>query len=305
MYPYIITQKGVNVYIDNSPCYCDVTDANYESVISAIKSNDDNEVKLFLSKREAFKSFVEGSMLTIDDKDCIYYKSDVVPFYVAQAALAMRRDGFDISPLINFIEKLMQNPVKTAIEELYQFMEVANLPITPEGNFLAYKVVRDDYKDIHSGTFDNSVGKICEEDPSKCDTNRNNTCSKGLHFCSKSYLNSFGDKTSRLMVVEISPTDVVSIPKDYNLSKGRCWKYKVVAEINNGRSDTTKTKEFEATPVRNFDVTPHEEVSVAKGLKKCSKCSTIKPLDDFYNDSKSKSGKKSQCKVCSKAAKNA
>jgi hypothetical protein len=36
---------------------------------------------------------------------------------------------------------------------------------------------------------------------------------------------------NRVVIVEIDPRDVVSIPSDYNNAKGRCWKYKVVGEV--------------------------------------------------------------------------
>jgi hypothetical protein len=194
----------------------------------------------------------------------------------------------------------MKNPTASAIEELYQFIEVGELPLTPEGNFLAYKVVRSDYKDIHTGTFDNTPGKIVKEDREKCDTNRNTTCSKGLHFCSKSYLSCFGNNTSRVVIVSISPEDVVSIPRDYNQSKGRCWKYTVVGEIPNEARSTksTTTKEFESKTVYTA-----EQVPTPEGTKTCTKCKQIKSLADFHNDKKSKSGKKPQCKTCVNQAK--
>ena len=40
------------------------------------------------------------------------------------------------------------------------------------------------------------------------------------------------------MIVKIDPADVVSIPVDYNNSKGRCCKYEVIAEHFNGTEDT-------------------------------------------------------------------
>jgi len=50
-----------------------------------------------------------------------------------------------------------------------------------------------------------------------------------FHFCSYDYLKHFGG--SRIMVLEINPADVVAIPADYNNSKGRTCRYKVVDEI--------------------------------------------------------------------------
>ena len=61
------------------------------------------------------------------------------------------------------------------------------------------------------------------------DENKDRTCSSGLHFCSYDYLAHFGGE--RIMVLKINPKDVVSIPTDYNNSKGRCARYLVVDEL--------------------------------------------------------------------------
>ena len=85
--------------------------------------------------------------------------------------------------------------------------------------------------DIHSGSFDNSVGRICEMPRNRVCDDKDQTCSAGLHFCSISYLPSFSDRDGgKTMILKINPADVVSIPSDYNNTKGRCCKYIVVAE---------------------------------------------------------------------------
>ena len=59
--------------------------------------------------------------------------------------------------------------------------------------------------------------------------NRHQTCEQGLHFCSIAYLPNYpGD---RIMKVKINPKDVVSIPTDYQFSKGRTWRYEVIGEV--------------------------------------------------------------------------
>jgi hypothetical protein len=89
--------------------------------------------------------------------------------------------------------------------------------------------------DIYSGTIRNMVGDTPSMDRSKVETDRNLTCSRGLHFCAHSYLDQAYGRSSgyHLMVVKINPADVVSIPSDYNNSKGRCWTYTVVDEMPN------------------------------------------------------------------------
>jgi hypothetical protein len=143
------------------------------------------------------------------------------------------------------MENLMQNPSYRSVNELYGFLEANNLSITPDGHFLAYKKVRENYTDVHSGKFDNSVGKVCEMERNLVDDNKDNTCSFGLHFCSEGYLKHFGG--DRIMIVKINPRDVVSIPTDYNNSKGRTCRYEVVGEVGLDASDATEfTKPVQA-----------------------------------------------------------
>jgi hypothetical protein len=125
----------------------------------------------------------------------------------------------------------MKNPSKRSVDELYGFLEKNSLPITPDGHFLAYKKVRRDFKDIHSGTMDNSPGTIVEMERNQVDDNKDQTCSTGLHFCGLSYLEFFGDRNSRVVIVKIDPADVVSIPSDYNGAKGRACRYEVIGEM--------------------------------------------------------------------------
>jgi hypothetical protein len=75
----------------------------------------------------------------------------------------------------------------------------------------------------------NSVGEIVEMERNEVDDNKDRTCSTGLHFCSQDYLNHFGGE--RVVIVKINPRDVVSIPSDYNDSKGRACRYEVVGEL--------------------------------------------------------------------------
>jgi hypothetical protein len=143
--------------------------------------------------------------------------------------IAMLQEGFPIEPMVAFMENLYANPSKRAVTELYGFLEKNNLPITPDGHFLAYKKVRHNFLDVHSGTMDNSPGTIVEMERNQVDDNKDQTCSTGLHFCGMSYLSCFGG--DRTVIVKINPADVVSIPSDYNEAKGRACRYEVIGEL--------------------------------------------------------------------------
>lgn len=192
----------------------------------AIESLGDEQAKWF--RRKAGEVKVTDWGVTIDGVD--------IHGHVVDRLLEVMGLGLDITPWVRFVQKLHQNPSSTSRNELYGWLEKSGMPITADGDFLAYKRVKGNYKDIHSGTFDNSVGKVVSMNRLDVDDDRNRTCSAGLHFCSKSYLPHFGNGTNqgtdKVVIVKINPADVVSIPSDYNDAKGRTWRYEVVDEIS-------------------------------------------------------------------------
>jgi len=152
--------------------------------------------------------------------------------------IGMLQEGLPVEPLVLFMENLMSNPSKRSVTELYGFLEKNNLPITSDGHFLAYKKVRKDFKDCNTGTMDNSVGQVVSMERNEVDDDQNRTCSTGLHFCSQNYLNHFGGE--RTVIVKINPRDVVSIPTDYDNSKGRASRYEVIGELGVHPDDAFK-----------------------------------------------------------------
>lgn len=173
--------------------------------------------------------------ITVED-GVVYYNANgtktEVNSVVTKRILDMIRDGFDANPLVAFMNNLMANPSKIAVDELYEFLEETELPITPDGCFIAYKIVRNDYTSIYDGKFMNAVGTVVEMPRNMVDDRRENTCSQGLHFCSKNYLTKYGNGTGdRLLLVKVNPADVVSIPPDYNNAKGRAAKYFIWKDI--------------------------------------------------------------------------
>ena len=73
-------------------------------------------------------------------------------------------------------------------------------------------------------------------------------------------MSSFGG--ARIVVLKIDPSDVVSIPSDYNNSKGRTAKYQVVDELElQGTLPATKIQDgfsdkYNKKPVVQFPVKP-------------------------------------------------
>lgn len=148
---------------------------------------------------------------------------------LSKRVLWMVEEGIDPNPVLRFYRNLERNPSFKSRRDLLRFLDSNRLPLTADGFFMAYKRVTEDFKDLHTGTLDNSVGRFVSMDRSEVDDDSNNTCSAGLHVCSLSYLKSFSG--ARLIAVKVNPADVVSVPKDYDNSKMRVCKYEVTEEL--------------------------------------------------------------------------
>jgi hypothetical protein len=228
-YPFIIQGSNVTVVIDGKPHTIAKTHLTYTKVVEAIKAQDWAAVKQIIDPVKVVLNYGKGNISVQGSQ--MFWKGEPFAGVLATRMIAMLEEGFDITPMVNFMENLMRNPSKRSVDELYGFLEKNNLPLTPDGYFLAYKKVRQDFKDIHSGTMDNSPGTIVEMERNKVDDDKDRTCSVGLHFCGLSYLPHFGGSDSRVVIVKINPADVVSIPSDYNGAKGRACRYEVIGEM--------------------------------------------------------------------------
>lgn len=240
MNAFIKTPNGLAIVVNGKPYNVAKQNSGlYEAVLGLIRSNDWDAIPdtvdraLGLAKKVAAQ-VLDGS-ITIRDRR-VYMKDDQgvehrLQGYEINKLLELSENGFDIGPISEFAKRVRRNPSEAVRARLYEFMEYGELPLTPKGTFITYKVVRGNYLDKHSGTFDNSVGRIVEMPREQVDDDDNRTCSTGLHVCSKEYIRSFRYGDDRLMVCEVAPEDVVSIPTDYNNTKMRTAKYVVIGEI--------------------------------------------------------------------------
>lgn len=219
----------ISAVINGKPYSVESDHPKYSDILDAVRARDwDNFVHL-TDITSKVKQYINGDFDIVDG--VVHYKDEAIHNTLTSRIVSFMQKDLPFEPLVNFLGNLMQNPSKRAVDELYNFLEVGELPITEDGHFLAFKNVRSNYKDIHSGTFDNSVGSICEMPRNRVCDDRELTCSDGLHFCSINYLPNFTDcNGGKTVIVKINPKDVVSIPADYNNTKGRCCRYEVVAE---------------------------------------------------------------------------
>lgn len=247
---YTKHDRGLVVYVDGKSAAVSDSHENYAEILAALQKGDFTKARKLMSVGDVIAdaaSSVKGKRrIFVERGNVVYHRPDgrkeTLEGALVDRIIDSVRNGSTskaIQPLMLFLDNLQKNKLKDIREELYQFMLSGKMPITSDGCFLAYKRVRKDYKDCHSGTIDNSPGKLVAMAPSAVDTNRHNLCSTGLHFCSRSYLGSFnGDKT---MIVKVNPRFVFAIPTDYGNAKGRASEYFVVGECT---GDPTRDEAF-------------------------------------------------------------
>ncbi|MEQ6333273.1 helix-turn-helix domain-containing protein [Sphingobium sp. MK2] len=232
MLSFTIGRSTITVFIDGSIATIDDSHANYVPLLAELRKPPEERDLIAIEKFSTIKKMLASmnfGPVTVTEVE-VLFEGSPVGSYLAKRMLEIFNDGIDITPYAAFMVNVLKNPAGYIHQELYEWMEKAQLPITPDGHFIAFKKVRRNYKDCHSGLFDNSVGTLLEMDREACDTNRHRTCSTGFHFCSASYLPQFGGE--RVMVVKINPADVTSIPSDYAFAKGRTCRYEVIAELS-------------------------------------------------------------------------
>ena len=226
--PYIITNNSITVVFDGISHTLNDGHLNYAAIRKAIIDRQFDKIPALVDIPKAINRYSYGNIKI--ENGAIKYAGQTVHNYICDKIFSFMKEGLPFEPLVAFLDKLMKNPSKRAVNELYSFLEHKAMPITPNGNFLAYKSVDSNWRDHHTGTFDNSIGNTLEMNRNAVCDDADVGCSFGFHAGSLEYARSFGGGAIRLLIVEIDPSDVVSIPKDSNCQKLRTCKYKVTAE---------------------------------------------------------------------------
>lgn len=214
-----------------------------DCVAAAVENSDEKMEKILVSNSLYEYVFSNGDIHIVTDHQTneskVLFKTFLLPpelsNHVLNGWLKFGENFLNVN-LLNFLRNLYQNPSEASIQQLFGFIQACNLPITPNGTFLAYKLVNTNYTDIYSRQHTNSVGTTHMMRREDVDANPNVTCSYGFHVASLEYIKNghYGTNGSgaRLMVCEVNPQDVVAVPTDYNNSKMRVCSYKVVDELH-------------------------------------------------------------------------
>lgn len=270
--PYIITDKSITVILEGKAYSMNQDHPNFSAVMKALNNENstENDIKNLFNIGAAIENLSDGNIVIKDGVP--YYKGEQIDNYCINRAITFMREQKPYKPLLKFFDRLQANPSRRAVSELYRFLEHKNMPITPDGCFLAYKGITLDYKDKWTRKFDNSVGQILEMTRNKVDDNANVGCSVGFHAGSYEYADNYCGNNGRLMLVKIDPADVVSVPHDCDCQKLRTCRYEVVSELEERKplqecyNDQYGNQHEEQVSDEDFSMKPimDEEDAIAK-----------------------------------------
>lgn len=215
--------------------------------------------------------------LEVDDCERLRLDGKVVDFGVTSHFLRVLRDGYDIQPVVRFIERVAENPEEDLANDLFAFLQAGNLPFTEDGCFLAFKRVRDDYFDFHSGTVHYPVGGTVSIPREDCAKHRT-ACGKGLHVCYFDYLPSFHGGAGRILICKVAPEDVTDIPTGGSQHKLKCCRMEVLGEIPEADAQAHFT-----TSVDRRYAPPAEEVDLEEGDPTGDETTTVQGPDPEFN----------------------
>ncbi|MCL2312787.1 MAG: hypothetical protein FWC41_09945 [Firmicutes bacterium] len=242
---YFKDDKQVTVYFSNGDiAVWKVDNAQYTKIIEMCQRNEwiqietlHNQAKIIMTANDI--SVNESGHVVVNN---IELKPDEENHLLNMIQLLKEKGCIEseLDKVRPFLRNMLENPYIDATHELYLYCKNMDFEITEDGCFLAYKNVREDLSSIHDGgKTKHIIGQYTEVE--NFDTDRNKTCSTGLHFAAKGYLNSYVGSTT--IVVKVNPKDVVAIPTDYNHMKGRCKRYMTVGILSqNGDLETTNLK---------------------------------------------------------------
>lgn len=218
---YMITKDALNVSFDGQYHTIKRDDKRYSQVVQAIKEARLSDIPSIVDLSKGLE--IGGLMLK--DGMVLTQQGEALPTALNDRIIQFKDEGIPFEHLIKFWENLKQNPSFRAREQLFKFLEHNGHPLTEDGCFVAYRGVTEDFRDLHTKTFDNSPGSVCEMPREQVDDDPTRTCSSGLHVAAWEYASGFGPKK---VEVKINPKDVVAVPIDYNGQKMRVCKFEVL-----------------------------------------------------------------------------
>jgi len=225
-------KKQLSVFTNDEVFTITSDNARFAEVLLLLKDNRFSDAIAIMNVKKAVELYVEGEIMIKGNS--LSYKGMHIDNAMTKRLITSMQDGKPFLPLLNFFRKLMDNPDQNVVDQLYGFMLHNDIEILENGNFIAWKRVTSDFKDMYTRKIDNTIGQTVSMPREDVVVDPTRTCAPGLHVCAKSYLGHYGGGSGQIIATEVNPMNVVAVPIDYDNAKMRVCEYI-------SRSEETKT----------------------------------------------------------------
>lgn len=246
----------------------------------AIIDGNWDDIPKNLTSSKAIQEWAKGKFTV--DGNVVKYEGNPLPTNLNKRIIDMASKGEDPTSMMNFYERLQKNPSKRSVDQLFSFLDHSGIPFTKDGCFLAYKAVQSNYKDVHSGKFDNSPGTTNKMPRNQISDDPREACHEGFHVGALGYARTF-HTGGHIVVCKVAPENVVCVPYDSSQQKMRVCEYTVVGN-HNGQLLPDTSFESDSYDPNEDDFTAEEEANDAAAEEAIEASAKV-----FYDATKKKS----------------
>jgi hypothetical protein len=230
-----ITPHAATITVNGVPKTVHQTHPNFAEIRDLLMSDEfeTEDIEELMDVRASIAHRSHGSIVI--EADQVLYKGQVMHGLLAQRLVeALEAGGQYFDRLIAFADNYYANPSYRAREQLWPFLEKGQNPIDEHGRFLAWKLVRSDYRtstpatcrttSVPSSRWTAPRSTMIPTAPARpASTSAHGTiCPASARLV----------EDDRVMIVAVDPKDVVAVPTDYDNAKMRVCRYAVVGEVS-------------------------------------------------------------------------
>jgi hypothetical protein len=249
---FTMTQESITVFHGGEPHTVVKGDPRFANLKKALYDERWDDATKHLTIAKSLTEWLKGlPAFTVTDQAILFTKktesgeekSEPVPASLSNRIRTMSAKGEDPTRFFKFWMRLQENPSFRSVQQLWGFLEHEGIPLTKDGCLLAYKSVRSDLYDHHSGTIKNQIGRIISLPRNQISDDPREACHYGLHVGALGYASTFGSGPSVIVMCKVDPKNVVCVPYDASQQKMRVCEYKVVGIHNGQLMDSTSYDE--------------------------------------------------------------
>lgn len=263
---FSLTKETIHLSFDGKYVSIPSSDKRFNEIRQIIHQVDNGKLdeeeglgmirETFDRKVKSVEEYIQGSGLTVVNGRLRDQNGEELPMVLSERMMALKEEGFSVDRLVKFWENLKQNPSMRSREQLYAFLMQNGHPLTDDGCFIAYRGIKANFTDMHTGTFDNSPGKVVTMPREQVDDDPTRTCSRGLHVAAFEYAKNFGNIT---VEVKVNPRDVVAVPTDYHGQKMRTCQFEVIQVCEQMNTDVVYGGSYAQSQLEWEDADPKFE----------------------------------------------